>query len=90
MADAKLNPQAETLRIECGPQIADRLVLHHAYAASLQTAHSRGMGWSFEFRLYSEPARGRYPVTIGYRPDHIGHSEGTPIAPSTPKERPNA
>jgi len=34
------------------------------YAASLQTNMSRCQGWQSEIRLYNEPGRGRYKVSV--------------------------
>lgn len=70
------------IRFECGVEAPARLEpIRHAYGAKLQTAQARDEGWSFEFRLYSEPGRGRFPVTVGYIaanfPAHATFRHGT-------------
>ena len=70
------------INFECGPQFAGSLEpIRHAYGSKLQTAAARDEGWSFEFRLYTERGRGRFPVTVGYRAGTIGHRAGVPAVP---------
>lgn len=70
------------IRFECGLETPARLEpVRHAYGAKLQTSHARSEGWDFEFRLYSERGRGRFPVTVGYRAGSVGFRSGTPVDP---------
>jgi len=75
-------PEFESvIRFECGPVILSGLEpIRHAYGAKLQTAQARDEGWSYEFRLYSKRAPGRFPVTVGYRNLATSFREGVQVA----------
>lgn len=51
------------------------------YAASLQTNLSRCEGWASEIRLFDEPGRGRYKVSVLIPPNTQAHGR-TPLGES--------
>lgn len=60
---------AEGYRKESGVEVVPDFPVRHRYAAWLQTAQARAMGWAAEIRTYDEPAPGRFKVTEVRRDD---------------------